>query len=158
MKAYRFRFEKLLKSKKMILEDISAKTARAQKILLTEKRKLQLLQEGCSECVGHLEVLQVGNIDAHEIERAYRYLHLLHDAADQQAALIKEVELRVEMLRKMLIETEKEKKILEKLDEREQEAYLREYLQKEQAVLDEVGINKHVQRNALHYARTEQHS
>jgi flagellar FliJ protein len=158
MKAYRFRFEKLLKSKKTIIDDLAAKTARAQKILLMERRKLQILEEGRGECLDRLASLQVGEIDASEIERCHRYLHHVQEAARTQAGLVREIDLRVQMLRNMLVETEKEKKMLEKLDEREQELFLRDFLQKEQAALDEIAINKYAQQNALHYARLPQQS
>jgi flagellar export protein FliJ len=121
-----------------------------------EERKLQILNEGRDECLDRLSAFQVGAIDAGEMERCHRYLHQLQEAAGNQAALVREVELRVEMLRKMLVETEQEKKILEKLDEREQENFLKESLRKEQAALDEVGINKFVQQNAPHYARVSE--
>lgn len=156
MKGYRFRFDRLLKTKQAIIDDIAAKTARAQKILLMETNKLRSLEERQAECLDELVSLQLGAIDAGEVRRCHRYLQQVGDAADKQAALIKEIELRVEMLRNMLIETEKEKKILEKLDEKEREEFLREFLRKEQAVLDEVGINKFVQRTARHYVQLPQ--
>jgi len=48
----------------------------------------------------------------------------------------------------MLTEAEKERKIFERLDEKERKKFYKEFLKKEQALLDEVGINRFVQRSA----------
>ncbi|RJP14974.1 MAG: flagellar export protein FliJ [Candidatus Abyssobacteria bacterium SURF_5] len=156
MKAYRFRFEKLLKTKKIIVDDLAAKTARARKILLMEEKKLQQIRERHADCMDRLAALQTGEIDAYEIQRCHRYLQQLQQSLNHQTALVKEIELRVEMLRKMLVETEKEKKLLEKLDEKEREAYIRDFLKIEQKIIDEVGIGKFVQRTAYQHARFPQ--
>jgi len=72
----------------------------------------------------------------------------LGEAAAEQDNTVKEIGRRVEMLRGMLIEAEKERKIFERLDEKERKEFYKEFLKKEQALLDEVGINRFVQRSA----------
>ena len=60
----------------------------------------------------------------------------------------KEITRRVDALRDMLIGAEKERKIFEKLDEKDREEFYRDVYKKEQAFLDEVGVNRFVQRTA----------
>jgi len=147
VKRYKFRFENVLKSKKVIVDDLASKTARAQRILALEMGKLSDLRRRETQCVSELMRLQVGRVNAGEVQRCHRYLQQLGGTIKEQDKLVKEISIRVEMLRKMLIEAEKERKILEKLDEKDREEFLRALSKKEQELLDEVGINKFVQRN-----------
>ncbi|MBI4831245.1 MAG: flagellar export protein FliJ [Candidatus Lindowbacteria bacterium] len=148
MKAYKFRFESVLKSKKIIVDDLSSKTARAHRILMLEMRKLDDLKERETQCVRELIRQQVGRVNAAEVQRSHRYLELLGKSISEQSKKVAEIAKRVEMLRNMLVEAQKQKKIFEKLDEKERDEFYRDFLKKEQALLDEVGVNRFVQRSA----------
>ena len=152
MKRYKFRFESVLKSKKVIVDDLASKTARAQRILALERKKLSDLRRRETQCVNEMARLQVGSVNAGEVQRCHRYLQQLGGAIKEQDKLVKEISVRMEMLRNMLIEAEKERKILEKLDEKDKETFLLNLSKKEQELLDEVGINKFVQRST--YSQT----
>jgi flagellar FliJ protein len=147
VKGYKFRFESVLKSKKVIVDDLASKTARAQRILALEKKKLNDFKHRETQCVRDLTRLQVGSVNVGEVKRCHRYLQQLGNAVKEQNKLVEEILVRVEMLRKMLIEAEKERRILEKLDEKDKEEFLRNLSKKEQELLDEIGINKFVQKN-----------
>ena len=148
MKSYKFRFQNVLNSKKIIVDELASKAGRAKKILLLETRKLDELKDREDECVRQLASRQVGRIDAEEFHRCHQYLDLLNKAISEQDKLVNEISRRVEMLRAMLVEAEKERKIFEKLDEKEREQFYQAFLKREQALLDEVGINRFVRRNA----------
>jgi flagellar export protein FliJ len=149
VKAYKFRFENVLRSKKIIVDQLESKTARAKKILMMEERKLEELKEREDQCVQELMLRQIGIIvDADEIHRCHRYLEQLGGAISEQRNTVKEIIRRVDMLRAMLIGAEKDRKVFEKLDEKEREKFHQSFLKKEQALLDEVGINGFVRRDA----------
>lgn len=148
MKTYRFRFESVLKSKKIIVDELAAKTARAQRILQLEQKKLENLKKKETSCIQEMALIQVGTVKPDEIHRCHRYLQQLGKAIAEQEKLISEIARRVDMLREMLVEAEKERKIFEKLDEKEREEFLRDFSKKERAFLDEVGTNRFVQRSA----------
>ena len=148
MKAYTFRFEKLLKSKKIVVDDLSSKTARARRILLLESRKLEDFKGREIACFEEVAIQQTGTVNAGEVQRAHQYLQLLGKAIGEQTERVKEISRRVDALRAMLVEAEKERKILEKLDEKEREEFYDSFLKKEQSLLDEVGITRFVLRNA----------
>jgi len=148
MKAYRFRFHNVLKSKKIIVDELTSKTGRARKILLLETRKLDELKDRENECVRQLASRQVGRVDACELHRCHQYLDLLNKAIGEQDKLVSEITQRVEMLRAMLVEAEKERKIFEKLDEKDREQFYQAFSKREQALLDEVGTNRFVRRSA----------
>lgn len=154
MKAYKFRFDSVLKSKKIIVDQIASKTARARKIQLLEQRKLDDLKELRVQCIRQLAVLQTGAVDAAEVQRCHGYLQLLGEAIVEQENTVGEIARRVEMLREMLTEAEKERRIFERLDEKERGEFYSEFLKKEQAVLDEVGVNRFVRRNAYERFRS----
>jgi flagellar FliJ protein len=147
MKAYKFRFENVLKSKRIIVDQLAAKTARARKIRLLEERKLDGLKERRAHCLLYLAEIQTGSINAAEVHRCHDYLRLLGAAIAEQKNLVREIAERVEMLRGMLIEAEKERKIFEKLDEKDRQEFYDEFLKTEQAALDEVGVNRFIQRS-----------
>ncbi|RJP73381.1 MAG: flagellar export protein FliJ [Candidatus Abyssobacteria bacterium SURF_17] len=148
MKAYRFRFESVLKSKKIIVDELASKTARAQRILQLEQRKVDSLRKREASCMQELALKQVGAVKSDEVHRCHRYLQQLGKAIGEQENLISEIARRVDMLREMLVEAEKERKIFEKLDEKEREEFLRDFSKKERAFLDEVGTNRFVLRGA----------
>lgn len=148
MKAYKFRFESVLNSKRIIVDQLASKTARARKIRMLEERKLDDLKSRRAQCITQLAVMQTGAIDAAEVRRSHDYLRLLGEAIEEQKDTIEEIARRVDMLRSMLAEAEKERKIFLRLDEKEREQFAREFLKKEQAMLDEVGINRFIQKEA----------
>ncbi|GAB4333791.1 MAG: hypothetical protein Kow0099_05680 [Candidatus Abyssubacteria bacterium] len=154
MKAYKFRFEKVLKSKKIIVDDLAAKTGRARKILMLEIRKLDDLRERQAQCLRELALQQVGRVNTQETGRCHQYLQQISAATAEQDHRVKEISRRVDMLHNMLLQAEKERKMFEKLEEQEREEFLRAFSKKEQQLLDEVGINKFVQRNAYKRAHS----
>lgn len=154
MKAYSFRFDSVLRSKRIIVDQLAAKTARAQRILMLETRTVEDLKVRSELCLRELALLQTGTVEPAEVARCHQYLHLLSAAIKEQKHKVAEVAKRVDMLRNMLIEAEKGRKIFEKLDEKEREEFHRGYLKKEQAALDEVGTNKFVQRESHRQTHT----
>jgi flagellar export protein FliJ len=154
MKAYKFRFEKVLSSKKIIVDDLASKTGRARKILLLEMRKLDDLRKREGQCIRELTLQQVGRVNADEVKRSHQYLQQIGAAIAEQDHRVKEISRRVDMLHSMLVQAEKERRIFEKLDEHEREEFQRAFARKEQQTLDEVGINKFVLRNAYRQAHS----
>ena len=86
MKAYKYRFESVLKSKKIIVDQLASKTARAQKILMLETGKLDDLKRLEGLCVENLSVQQTGWIYPGEIRRCHEYLRLLGEAIEPEIA------------------------------------------------------------------------
>lgn len=148
MKAYKFRFENVLKSKQIVVDDLASKTARAQRILFLEEKKREDMRERETLCMRELVLQQTAKrINTGEVQRCHHYLQQLRKTIAGQENLVSEIASRVEKLRLMLAEAEKERKILQKLDEREREEFFRGLARKEQALLDEIGVNKFVQRS-----------
>jgi flagellar FliJ protein len=92
--------------------------------------------------------MQTGVVDAVEVRRGNQYLRLIGEAIEEQKNMVEEIARRVEMLRSMLTEAEKERKTFERLEEKEREEFTREFLKKEQAALDDIGISRFIQREA----------
>jgi len=147
MKAYKFRFDNVLKSKKIIVDQLAAKTARAQKILMLEQKKLEDLEQREERCIQILLLQQIGVVNSNEVWRSHQHLELLYMAVNEQKNRVQEIEHRVDMLRMMLVGAQRDRKVFEKLDEKEREEFLRTFSKKEQALLDEVGINGFILRD-----------
>ncbi len=148
MKAYKFRFDSVLNSKRIIVDQLASKAARARKIRILEQRKLDDLKTLRKNCIAELGAMQTGVVDTAEVRRGHEYLRLLGEAIEEQKNMVEEIARRVEMLRSMLTEAEKERKIFDRLEERERQEFTREFLKKEQAELDEIGISRFIQREA----------
>lgn len=156
MKAYKFRFDNVLKSKKVIVDQLAAKTARAQKILMLEQKKLEDLEQREERCIQALLMQQIGIVNSGEVWRSHQHLELLLMAINEQKNRVQEITQRVDMLRMMLVGAERDRKVFEKLDEKEREEFFRTFSRKEQALLDEVGINRFIQRDVHSRVRSPQ--
>ena len=102
MKAYKFRFESVLNSKRIIVDQLASKTARARKIHILEQLKLDDLKTRRTQCVTQLAAMQTGVIDTVEVRRGHEYLRLIGEAIEEQKNMVEEIARRVEMLRSTL--------------------------------------------------------
>jgi flagellar export protein FliJ len=115
---------------------------------MLEEQRLGDLEHQEEQCVRATVFLQTGTVRADEVARCYQHLELIGLAIKEQKNKVDEIGKRVEMLRMMLVGAERDRKVFEKLDEKEREEFLRTFSKHEQAVLDEVGLNRFAQRQA----------
>ena len=115
---------------------------------LRDDLELEDLVQREEQCIRATALLQIGKIDVNEVWRCHRHLELIDLAIKEQKNRVGEIRRRVDMLRMMLVGAERDRKVFEKLDEKEREEFFRSFLKHEQAVLDEVGLNAFVQREA----------
>ena len=89
-----------------------------------------------------MEEFGTGRIDPTLLEHGSTYLtYVRQKRADARGRELRQ-EKEVEKARQVLVDASKERKIIDKLKERFAERAYKEYLQKEQKRLDEVGINR----------------
>lgn len=81
------------------------------------------------------------HFDASDVRRYYQYERYLSRLADVKDAEIRKLEAQAEQRRRELEEALKQRRMMEKLHERAEEARLRSFRQFEQKALDEVAVN-----------------
>lgn len=136
MQKFRFSLAKVLDVRWTVEEDAKQAYAAVQQALFEKEAQLQILQQEKTE------LLEIPEIGINRMQVRYWYLTEL----DRQTALAQDqvIQLRqaVELALAKYIQAQKERKILEKLEEKQHETYLLDEKREEQKVLDEMGIRE----------------
>lgn len=133
MQKFQFSLEKVLDVRWTAEENAKQAYSVVQQALLEQEANLKLLYQEKSE------LLEVPEIGVNRMQMRYWYLMEL----DRQTALAQEqiAHLRqaVEVALEEYIHTQRERKVLEKLEEKHYDEYLLEVKREEQKLLDEMG-------------------
>ena len=136
MQKFQFSLAKVLDVRWTAEEDAKQAYAAAQQALFEKEAQLQILQQEKNE------LMDIPEIGINRMQVRYWYLMEL----ERQTALAKQqlVQLQqaVEMALTTFIQAQKERKILEKLEEKQHETYLLDEKREEQKMLDEMGIRE----------------
>lgn len=136
MQKFRFSLAKVLDVRWTVEEDAKQAYAAVQQALFEKEAQLQILQQEKTE------LLEIPEIGINRMQVRYWYLTEL----DRQTALAQDqvIQLRqaVELALAKYIQAQKERKILEKLEEKQHETYLLDEKREEQKMLDEMGIRE----------------
>ena len=136
MQKFRFSLAKVLDVRWTAEEDAKQAYAAVQQALFEKEAQLQILQQEKTE------LLEIPEIGINRMQVRYWYLTEL----DRQTALAQDqvIQLRqaVELALAKYIQAQKERKILEKLEEKQHATYLLDEKREEQKMLDEMGIRE----------------
>ena len=110
--------------------------------------KLAELKARLNEIQGVLRGKQERNVDVFEIGWYQDYIPVLNEHIEQQCLYTEESRLDMETIRFELIELMKERKILEKLRDRNYKEYMREFLREEQKQIDEMATTGFLHRDS----------
>ena len=121
----------VLKKMKKDLALLKKQKAESEKEL---NRLLNNFEEFCSKM--HLDKEQTIS----EIKLEYSYYYQYLDEIELQKKEIADLNIKIEQLRKKLIETQQDKKVLSKLKDKYNEIYIVEQQKKEQVLLDEIAV------------------
>lgn len=141
--AFRFRFETLLRVRK-IREDIALQEfSKAQKKCLELRALLKLrnirkadLHEGLSKKLGT-------GITAREVGSYDRYLSYLEDEITKIEQLMSKADKQLEKERQALLKTKREFKAMERLKEMDKERFTAEQNRQEMRFIDEIAVRRH---------------
>jgi flagellar FliJ protein len=150
MKKFRFKLETVLNVKEKREEQLKHELLRLnglkqeqEKILKeTKDKRAYIVNEKCGESAGRTDVQTLLFYDQH--------IEVLLSKIDNTMEKIGELERRVETKRAEVVEASREKKVYEKLKEKQFEVFRKMVIFNEQQVLDEVAVSK--------YNRKEQHN
>lgn len=113
------------------------------KELAIEEKRLYDFEEQYNFIIKRLQCNAGEFVNIDEIRKLNQYLEHLLIRIQNQRNVIAEKERQVEAARKHLIEASKEKKIFEKLDEKQKTAAKKEFQRKEQVRTDESAVTGH---------------
>jgi len=137
-----FRFQPILNLRKHREENCQIRLRAEQVRLSRIHNEVVAWEERTRRQERIMEEFGTGRIDPTLLEHGSTYLtYVRQKRADARGRELRQ-EKEVEKARQVLVDASKERKIIDKLKERFAERAYKEYLQKEQKRLDEVGINR----------------
>ncbi|MCL4536495.1 MAG: flagellar export protein FliJ [Nitrospirae bacterium] len=135
--------ESLLNIKRWKEDEAKNRFAILLKELSVEEKRLYDLEEQYNSVSKKLECNTDELVNIDEIRKLNEYLEHLLIRIHQQKKVIADKEKQVEESRRSLVEASKEKKIFEKLDEKQKSASKKELKRKEQIGTDEHAATGH---------------
>lgn len=138
MAGFVFRLESYLSVKEKMEEQRKLEYGKSL-AKLEEERKIKesLIDEKNNNVVSFKNSILKG-VNPSTLDNYNKYIDLIKKKIENQNVAIKKAEDAAEEKRVQLVEAMKERKMLETLKEKDKEAYLKEVLQKEQKVTDEI--------------------
>lgn len=145
MNSYKFSMENILKWREDIERNNMEDLASIQNQLRSQKaRKTDLLREK-----EDIKSSKLRYRDISQLKYENLYMEKIEEKIKSQDKLIRDTKNKLEDVRQDFIEAQKDRKIMDKLKERDMEAYRQEVNKKEQKELDELTILKYKNQNVL---------
>ncbi len=138
MKKFKFRLQKVLDVKEQVIRKTQRDLAFHQKLKTRAEEELATLQDTLVQQSRKLE--RMDDESAAQIQMEYDYFYQIMDSINQQEEKIREIERKIEDIRSLLMEQQKERKILAQLKEKYRNSYLETVRKEEQMLLDELAI------------------
>lgn len=138
MRGFKFRYEKILKQREDEEEEIKTKLGKANnklQNLLTEKAKTLSSQEAFFKSIQSQLSGGVRTSDLQMFERSKQHFKSKLESLNSDIA---DMQLKIIQIKKELTEAVKQRKIMEKLKEKEKEAYLDALNAAESKVIEEI--------------------
>ncbi len=146
MKKFAFRLEPLLKMKAHLEKERQKEHGMAQNKALEQKRTLEQIHEERSGTLERQRVEMSGKMSVAELLIYSRYLLKLKKDSLTGGEMLKVLERNVETKRRALVEATKQKKVYEKLKERQQEKHEHMVQAQEEKEADEIAIMSYLQK------------
>lgn len=147
MKSGNFRYEPLLKYKVFIEEEKMNELAKVAERLEMEEKRLFSLEEIRRHASEELSERQTRHIVPHEIFMYQTYLQHINIEIELQNKRVLEARSLYEENRESLIAATQDKKIIEKVKEKDMLKMIEAEKKAEKKVLDETGRNSYVREN-----------
>ncbi len=136
MKKFKFRLEKLEDSKRYLERQKALQLAEKIRLLDFEKKKLGALLTEKRKIQQEMKNRSV--FRALEMIHFWQFLSRLRRTVEDQKKNVRQAEEAVEVARKELLKISQEKKVLEKLHEKNYQVYLEAFNREDQKFVDEV--------------------
>ena len=139
MEKYKFSLEKVLEWRMDNEKDVARKYSTLQSELQYQKTALNNLR--LEDQYIKNKILKLNII--HELKQQYLFKQTVEEKIEKQLRLIDETNEEIEKIRLELLEAQKNRKIMEKLKERDYTSYKENLMYLEQKELDEMAVLKY---------------
>ena len=148
MKKYKFRLQTILNMKEKILEEKMLELSKVLNIYNAEQDKLANLEKSRIDSTETLARLYSQNLvlDISEVQLHKNYLAKVTTDIRQQHNVLENIRKLVEIKQNEVNAALKEKKIFEKLKEKEQNKFYKEVEAKERFEVDDMAISRYVRK------------
>ena len=147
MKPKNFRFESLLKYKAFIEEAIRHELSDVSEKMEAEEKRLSTLEGIWRQAVGELKERQMRHVPSQEILMYHTYLQQLSLEIGKQRERVIEIQRVYHEKRESLIGAAQERKIVEKVREKDKQQVNEAANRAEKKVMDETAKNRYVREN-----------
>ncbi|MEI6127187.1 MAG: flagellar export protein FliJ [Pseudomonadota bacterium] len=139
---FQFKFKSVLTYRQQIEDVCQQEFAQSKNLWQKEKDKLEHYFALWKKCLDEWRVRQVDGVIILELELYQRYMLRLREEIRRQAEIVKECVRILDEKRAILLNAQKDKKMMEKLKEYHHEEYKAAELKKETKFLDEVATQR----------------
>ena len=144
---YRFKLEALLNHRRHLEDECQKELAATRNELAVEQGRLGCIKEEKRENILILKNKQKNSTAVGEIILYVNYIQQLSKKIEDQTRCVHDAQKKVNRVRNELIMIIKKRKTLEKLKEKEQQAYQQKLMQNERKLMDEIAATRHVRKN-----------
>ncbi len=146
MKRFLYRFQRILEFKEGVENSCRAELAEVLSVINREKTQLEFFNRVKQKHMSSDRGVKSLQFNVELLRTGANYSLMLQRKIEEQKQQIEQIEAVLEDKRKNLLEAEKERRIYEKLKDRDQKLYLREQKREERKQLDQVGERIHHQK------------
>lgn len=142
MKKFKFRFRTVLRHRERKEDKLKEELAHLSRSLSRDKDILARLETGRELSRGELKIKQRGKVNGEEVLRYQTYLIKLGGDIVSQRGKVNELVAVVDQKHEDLVKASREKRIIEKLGERDYKRFKEGLLKAEQQFIDEIAGNR----------------
>lgn len=146
MAKFKFRMEQILNIKRQMEESIKIDLANAIRNIKEEKDKLDSLNMQKKDNIGQFKESMAKGMNVQKMKEYNSFIDLLETRINSQKKAINEAETVADKIRERLVQVVKEKKILEKLKEKQFEDWKLDQQKREELTLGEIAGYKYIER------------
>lgn len=149
MKKFKFNLEPVLRHRKKMHDKAQQEFYQAKNFLDEQKDDLGKIEEKEKNHRENFKIQQKGKINLHDTVNHFRYLLHLKDKKKEKQKEIEAKEEEVNHHLEKLVESSKDKKVIEKLKEKKLRTFLKQIMDVEQKDTDESAVNRFIQKERL---------
>lgn len=144
---FKFKFQKALDYKIQLEDEAKARVQKKKEEERTEIEKLNIMKDERVLFIKKYEENTHGRLDIKMLTDYSNYLVIIEKKIEEQIKKIEDISLQVEKLQGEYFESVKERKIFDKLKEKEKDKYTEEEAKTEQKLIDEISNNLYNRRS-----------
>lgn len=138
MARFTFRLQPVLNIKRQMEDSLKHELGKALQSLENEKKKLNELKEEKKKCMSEVSSGVTGGMTVNKLRTYNTYISFIKQKITKQTEMVKSAQKIADKHREELVQMVKERKMLEKLKEKQYEQFLKEADKNEQKIVDEI--------------------